>query len=691
MSIFGNVLRFLGRRSRAVPVAAGACATLIVGITTANCAAGPSAAGTAQAAAAPVAAPDATPAAAPAAAAQPEAIEEWQLMYMGDAKVGFVHIVTEQIERDGRLLWKTFNDSAIAMNRLGTNVTVLQSSSTFEDEAGNVVRIEAESNMAAAKTRTVVEVKGDRAEMVQHAGGPPQVKSFDWDPEWIGVRAADRITRAQIQAGAKSFVLKNWTPDQGAVVLTTELQGEVKVAVPGRREETLLHSRSTLDILPGVITESWTDPATLDTVMTLTKMGGALTLRSVASDKAECLAAFANPDTPEMFDRMSPRTNVRLPDPYRCDELLVRVRVADPEMPLPPLADERQVVVESAGKDDLLLRVSRVVPQQGFALPLSGLTAEEQECLGSNLMIDHVDPAITALAKQVVGDETDAWSAACRLERFAYEHISDKSMSKLFEPASKVCSTRSGDCTEHGVLLAALCRAAGIPSRVAVGFLYFKGIWGGHMWTEVSLGGKWYALDAVLGRGGIDAAHLRLAADSLMTSEIGRVFGNVMLGMTMDIDITAYRHGDKEVKVGEEMKVYALDGGRYRHLLFDLSFATPEGLTVAPNERIKLGDDEIVELLREGGGKIEVAVVDVTYDTKLDDAKGVLEAHGMTRLKPADVEVDGRKAKRYRGKKDKAEALALAALRDQTLLLITAPASEEAAFEVVVGSLDLDG
>lgn len=611
-------------------------------------------------------------------------------MYLDDAKVGFVHIVTEQVERDGRPLWKTFNDSSMTLNRLGTNVTVLQTSTTWEDAAGNIVRIESESNMAAAKTRTVVEVKGDRAEMVQHAGGPPQVKSFDWDPEWIGVRAADRLTRARIEAGAKSFTFKNWTPDQGAFVMTVELQDLVKVTVPGRGEQELLHSRSTIDILPGVITDSWTDPATLDTVMTTTRMG-AFAIRSVASDKAECLAAFASPETPEVFDRMSPRTNVRLPDPYGCDELLLRVRAADPEMPLPPLADERQVVVEAASKDDLLLRVSRVVPQQSFTLPLTGLTAEEQECLGSNLMIDHADPAITELAKRAVSGETDAWKAACLLERLAFTHISDKSMSKLFEPASKVCATASGDCTEHGVFLAALCRAAGIPARVAVGFLYFKGIWGGHMWTEVSLGGKWYALDAVLGRGGIDAAHLRLAADSLATSEIGRVFGNVMLGMTMDIDIAAYRHGDKQVTVGEDMQVYALDGGRYRHLLFDLSFATPAGFAVVPNERIKLGDDEIVELVREGAGKIEVAVIDVTYDTRIDDAKGMLEAHGMSRLKPTDLEVDGRKAKRFRGKKDKVDALALAALRDQTLLLITAPSSEEAAFEAIVSSLDLDG
>jgi len=36
-----------------------------------------------------------------------------------------------------------------------------------------------------------------------------------------------------------------------------------------------------------------------------------------------------------------------------------------------------------------------------------------------------------------------------------------------------------------------------------------------HMWTEVSIAGRWIPLDATLGRGGIGAAHLKLAQSSL--------------------------------------------------------------------------------------------------------------------------------------------------------------------------------
>ncbi len=54
------------------------------------------------------------------------------------------------------------------------------------------------------------------------------------------------------------------------------------------------------------------------------------------------------------------------------------------------------------------------------------------------------------------------------------------------------------------MLLAALCRAAGIPARMADGYLFVarigkqKNVFAGHQWTQVYLGGKWYDLDATL-------------------------------------------------------------------------------------------------------------------------------------------------------------------------------------------------
>jgi hypothetical protein len=67
------------------------------------------------------------------------------------------------------------------------------------------------------------------------------------------------------------------------------------------------------------------------------------------------------------------------------------------------------------------------------------------------------------------------------------------------------------------VLLAGLARARGIPARVAIGLVYQASTqsFAYHMWNELWLTDRWVPMDATLGRGGIGAAHLKLADSNL--------------------------------------------------------------------------------------------------------------------------------------------------------------------------------
>lgn len=75
---------------------------------------------------------------------------------------------------------------------------------------------------------------------------------------------------------------------------------------------------------------------------------------------------------------------------------------------------------------------------------------------------------------------------------------------------------RSGDCTETAVLLAALGRAAGIPTRVANGLVYtsdrFEGVANAfipHSWTLAFVDGHWRSFDPAL-PAGFDSTHVAL-------------------------------------------------------------------------------------------------------------------------------------------------------------------------------------
>lgn len=75
---------------------------------------------------------------------------------------------------------------------------------------------------------------------------------------------------------------------------------------------------------------------------------------------------------------------------------------------------------------------------------------------------------------------------------------------------------RMGDCTEAAVLLAALGRAAGIPTRVVSGLVYLRDRYHGvanafmpHSWVVAYVDGKWRSYDMALGT--FDNSHIALA------------------------------------------------------------------------------------------------------------------------------------------------------------------------------------
>jgi hypothetical protein len=616
--------------------------------------------------------------------------DEWQLMYFDDAKVGFVHLTKEHDEAGGKKVLRRTTDSSMTINRLNTTISVVTSNWSLEDEKGEVLELYTESNLSQQKTIQHLVRTGSSATIEARIGKQTEKKTIDWNPAWRSESQAEQLQKEKLAAGEKEFSFTSYTLESGETTISAKVVGKETVDVKGAGPRTLLHMKVENSAIP-VPTESYLDDQ-FEEVMTVTKLMN-INMTSVHSDKATCVAAFAKPDTPEMFDKISPRTNVRLPNPYRTDEVVLRLRQTDKDAPMPKLEDERQTVVDKRDDRDVTLRVRRVVPTETFTLPLLNLTDEEKECLKPSLQIQSDDPELVKLAKDALGDEQDAWKAAQKLERFVYEYITDKNMKNLFNTATEVMKSRAGDCTEHGVLLAGLCRAVGIPARVAVGFLYFQGIWGGHMWAEVSLGGKWYAIDGVLGQGGVDAAHLRFASDSLQSMEIQRAFQNIALGMTLKIDLESFRHGSHEVKVGEHFKPWAIDGRRFRSTLYGFSLTAPEGFDVVPNDNVSLHDNLVVELKRGDGGA-RVDVTDVTYDFKLDQAKDAVAASGVTRAKAESRTIAGRPGLLIRGKKDQGDVLVAVLLDRQALIVISMPKEQdgdEKIFDGIVGSLVFAG
>jgi transglutaminase-like putative cysteine protease len=129
---------------------------------------------------------------------------------------------------------------------------------------------------------------------------------------------------------------------------------------------------------------------------------------------------------------------------------------------------------------------------------------------GNSLMQTWYPILIAAAAKCVRTSGGDTWLGARQIEEFVNAHVENKGFGTAFGSATEVLSSRAGDCSEHAVLMAAMTRAVGIPSKLVSGLVYHEGGFAYHMWVEVWTGGGWYALDPTIGGGAVDATHIKL-------------------------------------------------------------------------------------------------------------------------------------------------------------------------------------
>jgi transglutaminase superfamily protein len=180
-----------------------------------------------------------------------------------------------------------------------------------------------------------------------------------------------------------------------------------------------------------------------------------------------------------------------------------------------PQTPSQSVTKNSAG--NVVVVVMPKMPKGGVSIPIKSSETEVIESLKANEYIQSNDEKIISLARTAVGNTKDAAIAAKRIETFVNSYISEKDLSVGYASAAEVAVSRQGDCTEHAVLTAAMCQAAGIPARLCFGIVYADvfldkmNIFGGHAWTQVYIGGEWIDLDATQAPGGFDAGHITLA------------------------------------------------------------------------------------------------------------------------------------------------------------------------------------
>ena len=180
--------------------------------------------------------------------------------------------------------------------------------------------------------------------------------------------------------------------------------------------------------------------------------------------------------------------------------------------------DNQKVDTGKNGK--IAVTVEPVKPAGGDEFPYKGRDATALEALKATTYLQSDNKEIQDLARHAVGGTKDTAEAVKQIESFVSGFITAKDLSVGYASAAEVAQSRQGDCTEHAVLAAAMCRAVGIPARVVFGIVYVddligrKNVFGGHAWAQALVGGKWVGLDATRAPKGFGPGHIALAVGS---------------------------------------------------------------------------------------------------------------------------------------------------------------------------------
>jgi len=445
---------------------------------------------------------------APRASAAEESREYWQVIHMDKDRVGYSRSSSRPLVVNKRKLLRSEMEMHMTIKRFGQTLKMQTTLEVIETPEGEMVSYDFQmKNPPVSLSHTVGRIEGSQLKIETTIAGVKQNTSINWDPAVKSPAYQDRLLRETGFKPGESRSFKAFLPEFNQIA-TVHLAAEDyrSMKLLDGTERKLLKVTMTQSLLPTVPIRAYLDESG-EALMTVTEVAGQ-TLTTYKVDADEALKEIAGGELDIAVNTLV-KTR-RIPHAHQTKKIVYRLTLPGEDLTQHFVSGGTQTV-QANGPGSALVTVTAVTPSA------TGKTVRaEPEYLESSLFLQSNDPEVMRHAEQASLGETDPARIAVRMEQYVNKRLKKKNFSTALASAAEVARALEGDCTEHAVLLAAMLRAKKIPSRIAVGMVYAESLsaFGGHMWTEAFLGGEWIPLDATLGRGGIGAAHLKMAESS---------------------------------------------------------------------------------------------------------------------------------------------------------------------------------
>jgi hypothetical protein len=409
----------------------------------------------------------------------------------------------------------TCESFSMTLGRGGQAVKVTSEEKHIETIEGKPLGFEMSMMTSGIEQKTYGTIQDGKIQVTKEAAGQKQTLTANW-PE--GALLSEGVRLEQMKRGLKAgnvYEVQMFRPDLlMAVSARAEIGQAAKIDLFGRVLDLTEVKMVTSIQGQEIVMTSFVDEQ-YKAMKTLVPMMG-MTMEMVACDKN---FAMREDDVIDFLERLSIASPTQLVNLNAVSSITYELSPITDKPLVIPTTSSQKVTYEN-GK--LLLTVSKTMMPENAVFPYEGSDPNILAAMKPSEYIQSDNPKVLDLARSAIGGTKDAATAARQIESFVAGYIQQKDLSVGYASAGEVAQSRQGDCSEHAVLTAGMCRAIGIPARVVCGVVYVdsfinkKSIFGGHMWVEAYIGDTWVSLDATRvsqdGSGhGFGAGHIALA------------------------------------------------------------------------------------------------------------------------------------------------------------------------------------
>ncbi len=435
--------------------------------------------------------------------------EIWQTVWSQGHRVGYAHTSLSRKDVDDQAVVVTDTLLSMTMKRFNQTLNIRQSMHTEETETGELLRFTSSMvNPPNSKSTMSGELIGAELRMSTKVGRNetkkviPQLQGVD-SPAWperfiregsLEMGETKEFEVFQPELGQKKIVSVEYVKDSEASNNEFRREVIIRLSMPGipAIESNVLCRRD------------WS----IESVSTpLLK----LALRSAT--EAEALEPIGEIEFDFATDTMVRVTGLKNVEGAKSITYRIAVEGVNPKEIFHEAATQK---IQTVDGHTINLTVTAISLHD---LPMiDGQPAKvEKSFLLPSQYLESDAPLMKFLVGKSGGRTGKTTDVVARMEKYVRNYVVDKNFSTAMATAAEVAKSKSGDCTEHAVLLAAMLRSANIPSRVAIGFVYSPQhqAFVGHMWTEAWISEVWVPLDATLGKGGTSCGHITISTSSL--------------------------------------------------------------------------------------------------------------------------------------------------------------------------------